>query len=198
MLRFVGNGDQKNKKSHQKYPPFFNAKFPGELEEKIHKSFLESRQSKKKKKEGARKPFANPSPTFSANPSPTFPANLSPTFSANRPLSEILFPWGPGTRLETPVNGFLVFQGWDLARHLQSPKARNPEKSQKSLPKGVWDPPTPDPQKVPKKVRKVKKIVDFDCFSDFSDFLGVWGRGVPNSFRETFLGLFGVSGFWAL
>ena len=79
---------------------------------------------------------------------------------------------------------------WDLSDHLQSPKPRNPEKSQKSLPRGVWDPPTPDPQKVPKKVRKVKKIVDFDYFSDFSDFFwnfsGVWGRGVPNSFRETF------------
>ena len=34
-------------------------------------------------------PFANPSPTFSANP-----------------LSNPLFPWTPGTHLETRVNGF--------------------------------------------------------------------------------------------
>ena len=43
---------------------------------------------------------------------------------------------------------------------------------------------------------------DFDYFLDFSDFfrnfLGVRGRGVPNSSRETFLRLFGISGFPAL
>ena len=38
VLPFVGSGDQK--KIHQKSPPFFNAEFPGEFEEKIHKSFL--------------------------------------------------------------------------------------------------------------------------------------------------------------
>ena len=37
MLRFVGNGD---KKSHQKSPPFFNAKFPGKFEEKIQKTSM--------------------------------------------------------------------------------------------------------------------------------------------------------------
>ena len=34
-------------KIHQKSPPFFNAKSPGKFEEKIHKSFRESGQSKK-------------------------------------------------------------------------------------------------------------------------------------------------------
>ena len=87
---------------------------------------------------------------------------------------------------------------WDLRDHLQNPKPRNPEKSQKSLPRGVRDPWPRTPKKVPKKVRKVKKIVDFDYFLDFSDFLGGPGSGVPNSSRETFLRLFGVSGFWVL
>ena len=32
-------------KNHQNSPPFFNAKFPGKFEEKIHKSFLESGQN---------------------------------------------------------------------------------------------------------------------------------------------------------
>ena len=32
-------------KIHQKSPPFFNAKFPGNCEKLIHKMFLESRQS---------------------------------------------------------------------------------------------------------------------------------------------------------
>ena len=84
---------------------------------------------------------------------------------------------------------------WDLSDHLQSPKPRNPEKSQKSLPRGVWDPPTPDPQKLPKRVRKVKKIVDFDYFSDFSDFFwnfsgsGVGGSQTPfGRLFETFRG----------
>ena len=81
-------------------------------------------------------------------------------------------------------------------------RTQNPEKSQKSLPRGVRDPWPRTPQKAPKKVRKVKKIVDFDCFLDFLDFfwnfLGGPGSGVPNSSRETFLRLFGVSGFWVL
>ena len=89
---------------------------------------------------------------------------------------------------------------WDLARHLQSRKPHNPEKSQKSLPRGVWDPPTPNPQKVPKKVGNVQKIVKINYFLDLSDlfrnFLGVRGRGVPNSSRETFLRLFGVAFWW--
>ena len=41
VLCFVGNGDQK--KFTKNPPPFFNAKFPGKFEEKIHKMFLESR-----------------------------------------------------------------------------------------------------------------------------------------------------------
>ena len=32
-------------KIHQKSPPFFNAKFPGKYEKKVHKMFLESGQS---------------------------------------------------------------------------------------------------------------------------------------------------------
>ena len=52
-----------------------------------------------------RQPFANPSPT----PRQPF-ANPLPTFSANlfcQPLSNPLFPWTPGTRLETLVKAFL-------------------------------------------------------------------------------------------
>ena len=33
------------RKNSPKIPPFFNAKFPGKFEEKIHKMFLESGQS---------------------------------------------------------------------------------------------------------------------------------------------------------
>ena len=45
MLHFVGDGDQE--KFTKKNPPFFNAKFPGKLAKKFHKSFLERGQSKK-------------------------------------------------------------------------------------------------------------------------------------------------------
>ena len=38
--------ETETRKTHQKSPPFFNAKFPGKFEDKIHKSFLESGQSK--------------------------------------------------------------------------------------------------------------------------------------------------------
>ena len=38
---------QRPEKIHQKSPPFFNAKFPGNYEKIIHKIFLESRQSKR-------------------------------------------------------------------------------------------------------------------------------------------------------
>ena len=38
-------GRRRPEKIHQKSPPFFNAKFPGKFEEKIHKMFLESGQS---------------------------------------------------------------------------------------------------------------------------------------------------------
>ena len=38
--------ETETRKIHQKSPAFFNAKFPGKLEEKIHKSFLESGPSK--------------------------------------------------------------------------------------------------------------------------------------------------------
>ena len=71
-------------------------------------------------------------------------------------------------------------------------RARNPEKSEKNLPTGVWDPQTPDPQKVPKKVRKVQKIVDFtDFFRNFSG-VRVGGSQTPPGrfFFQTF------RGFW--
>ena len=85
---------------------------------------------------------------------------------------------------------------WDLPRHLRRPKPWKHEKSQKSLLRRVSD---PRPRKSQKKVRKVKKKVDFQTFSWLSDFLGTfsgsWVGGVPpNSFRETFLRLFGVFG----
>ena len=57
---------------------------------------------------GARK-SANPSPTLCqpfANPSPTFRQLFANLFC--QPLSNPLFPWTPGTRLETLVNCFLV------------------------------------------------------------------------------------------
>ena len=40
-------GRRRPEKIHQKSPPFFNAKFPGKFEEKIHNIFLERRQSNK-------------------------------------------------------------------------------------------------------------------------------------------------------
>ena len=40
-------GKLRPEKIHQKSPPFFNAKFTGKFAKKIHKSLLESRQSKK-------------------------------------------------------------------------------------------------------------------------------------------------------
>ena len=39
-------GKRRPEKIHQKFPPFFNAKFPGKYEKNIHKMFLERRQSK--------------------------------------------------------------------------------------------------------------------------------------------------------
>ena len=52
-------------------------------------------------------PFANPSPTLCqpcANPSPTFRQPFANLFC--QPLSNPLFPWTLGTRLETWINGF--------------------------------------------------------------------------------------------
>ena len=54
-----------------------------------------------------RQPFANPSPTLCqpfVNPLPTFRQPFANLFC--QPLSNPLFPWAPGTRLETRVNGF--------------------------------------------------------------------------------------------
>ena len=61
--------------------------------------------------EGARK-SGNPSPSLRqafANPSPTLRQPFLPTLCFNlfcQPLSKPLFPWAPGTRLGTRVNGF--------------------------------------------------------------------------------------------
>ena len=60
-----------------------------------------------------RQPFANLSPTFRqpfANPLPTFSA---------KPLSKPLFPYAPGTRLETRVNGFLVFVSFEKGKEIR-------------------------------------------------------------------------------
>ena len=62
---------------------------------------------------GCKEPFANPLPTLRQPCAPTLRqpfANLSPTLCRPfcQPLSDLLFPWTPGTRLETRVNGFLV------------------------------------------------------------------------------------------
>ena len=50
-------------------------------------------------------PFANPSPTFCQPFLPTLRQPFANLFC--QPLSNPLFPWTPGTRLETRVNGFL-------------------------------------------------------------------------------------------
>ena len=46
IFRASFRGKRRPEKIHQKSPPFFNAKFPGEHEKNIHKHFLESRKSK--------------------------------------------------------------------------------------------------------------------------------------------------------
>ena len=52
-----------------------------------------------------RQPFANPPPTLRQPFAHLFCQPLSNLFC--QPLSNPLFPWTPGTRLETRVNGFL-------------------------------------------------------------------------------------------
>ena len=87
------------------------------------------------------------------------------------------------------------------------PKCRNPEKSQKSLPRVVRDPRLRTPKKFPKKSEKSGKKLNLTIFLTFQAFWGTfWGSGVgvPNSSRETFLRLFGFFesfrgfGVWAL
>ena len=46
IFRASFRGKRRPEKIHQKSPPFFNAKFPGKYGKKIHKMFLERRQSK--------------------------------------------------------------------------------------------------------------------------------------------------------
>ena len=54
VLHFCGR--RRPEKFHPKSPPFFNAKFPGKFEEKIHKMFLESGQSKSDRKLATKNP----------------------------------------------------------------------------------------------------------------------------------------------
>ena len=97
-----------------------------------------------------------------------------------------------------------MFLHWDFPSHLESPRPRDPEKSQRSLSRGVWDPPTPDPPKVPKQVRSEQKSRGNNWFKLFSrlfrlvlELLGCPGSGGPEllsrDFFETFRGL-GVLG----
>ena len=51
-------GKRRQEKIHQKSPAFFNAKFPGNFEEKIHKHFLESGPSKILRDMGGISPWA--------------------------------------------------------------------------------------------------------------------------------------------
>ena len=87
---------------------------------------------------------------------------------------------------------FQVLLTWDPARHLQSPKPRNPE-SLKKVSREEFGTPG---HKAQKKVRKVQNIVDFDYFLDSLDFFQLFfggpGSGGPkllsgDSF-ETFRG----------
>ena len=100
---------------------------------------------------------------------------------------------------------FLVFRDLGLRSPPPSTEPKNPqkpEKSQKSLPRGVWDPPNPDPEKVQKKSPKSQeKSLKINYFLDFSDFFfglfrgpGSGGPKLPSGdFFETFrvLGVFG-------
>ena len=52
---------------------------------------------------------------------------------------------------------FLLHESWDLARHLQSPKPRNPEKSQKVSRKEFGTPRPRTPEKFRKKSEKSEK-----------------------------------------
>ena len=125
---------------------------------------------------------------------------------ARAPFGEVSRGWFGGDSrahlgLPRPDSRAIPIYLWDLACHLQSPKPQNPKRFSKSLPKGVWDPPPGPPKSSEKSPKSPKNPVDFDYFFEFSDlfrnFLGVRGRGVPNSSRETVLRLFGASGFWA-
>ena len=58
----------------------------------------------------------------------------------------------------------------------KTPKTRTVSKC---LPRGVWDPPIPDPEKSPKKSEKSRKSLKINYFLDFSDFFGTFsGSGI--------------------
>ena len=115
-------------------------------------------------------------------------------------------PAGSGTRPGGSVTG--VTEKLFMCQMLRSPRSsaesRTPKtrKVSKKSPERSLGPPDPGPRKSPKKVRKVEKESENQLFSRlfgfFLDFFGVRGLGVPNSSRETFLRLFGFSGFWTL
>ena len=103
------------------------------------------------------------------------------------------------TRGQERLQKVLMAKGWDLSDHLQSPKPRNPEKSQKSLPRRVWDPP-PTPESS-EKSPKSPKIVNMNYSWTFRNFLrnfsgsrvGGGPKLLSGDFFETFRG-FGVLG----
>ena len=78
------------------------------MESQIHVSKRAPRKSEIGGCKEIRQPFANPSPTPRqpfANPLPALRQTFANLFC--QPLSNPLFLWAPGTRLETRVNGFL-------------------------------------------------------------------------------------------
>ena len=79
-------------------------------------------------------------------------------------------------RLDSRIE-WLYHQPRDLPRHLHSQKTpQKPEKSQKSLPRGVWDPPIPDPKKSKKSHEKSKKKSENQLFSCLLGlFFGLFG-----------------------
>ena len=63
--------------------------------------------------------------------------------------------------VNVPLSGYIELRSPPSSE----PKTPKTRKVSKKSPERVWDTPTPDPEKVTKKVRKVKKIVDFQTFS---------------------------------
>ena len=75
----------------------------------------------------------------------------------------------------------------------------NPKSLKKVSREEFWDNPDPGPQKSPqKKSEKSRKSLKINYFLDSSRLFRGPGSEVPKSSRETFLRLFGFSGFWTL